>query len=235
VVLGVEVGRIDFGHVGEEGEEVRGETVGEESLAVLENFAVALVAGFVLVDFHPPEDGGGVVKDLEVEGVLGSGLGEVGHFLERWSIAAVEGEGVEFLVGEAPGGMKFFEPVVVGLWFYKFGLGRGGVEALAEVGEAEDVFELLWGGRSIGVVEVAGRAGGGGGDVEVGLVADGDLDGVEGGAEARAAQPAAEDGGGRPGVGGGAAGVGAGGSEKKSLRPGGAMDDGHNVFPFLEL
>jgi hypothetical protein len=86
-------------------------------------------------------------------------------------------------------------------------LGVGGVEALAEVGEAEDGFELLgcWG--MVGVVEVSRGGSGGGGDVEVCLEADGELNGVEGGAEAGSAEPASEDGGRRPIFGGGAGGA----------------------------
>jgi hypothetical protein len=89
----------------------------------------------------------------------------------------------------------------------------GGGEALAEVGEAEDVVEfpeLL--GLGSGVVgdglEALGGVVGGGGEVEVGAEAEGGLDGAEGGAEGRAAELLAEDGGGGPGVGGWAGGVG---------------------------
>ena len=197
---------IDVGHVGEEGK-LCGEVDGEDGFAAVEDFAEALVAGFVFVDFHPPEEGLRILKELVVEGVLGKGSGEFFEGLEIWGVVAVEGEGVEFFAGEAVGGWDFFEPVVVAFLFMDHGLGDGGVEALAEVGEAEDVFKPLGRGRGVGVVEVAGGGSGRGGDVEVGLEADAELDGVECSAEARAAKPAAEDGGRRPIFGGGAGGV----------------------------
>jgi hypothetical protein len=209
--VGVAVGGIDFGHVGEEGEggigAVPGAVVGKDFFAALEDFAIALVAGFVLVDFHPPHEGAGVVEKMKVESVLRLGVGELGDFFQGRGVAALEGEGVEFFFGEAFFGREFFEPVVVGFGLVDDGLGDGGVEALAEVGEAEDVFELPRSGWSFGVVEVAGGGGGRGGDVEVGLEADAELDGVEGGAESRAAEPAAEDGGGGPILSGWAGGV----------------------------
>src|SRR4026209_2734233 len=102
--VGVGVGGIGFGHVGEEGEGMIGTVpwavVGEEAFAVLEDLAVALVAGFVLVDFHPPQEGAGVVEKVKVERVLGLGVGEVGDFFKRRGVVSLEGEGVDFFFGE---------------------------------------------------------------------------------------------------------------------------------------
>jgi len=191
--LGVGALGVDAGHVGEEGE-LGGVVAGDDPLAVLEDFAEALVGGFVLVELHPPKKSGGILEELVVESVLGGGVGEAIDVLEVWDVAALEGEGVEFFVGEAVGGFEFFEPLVVGFRFLEDGFWSCGVEALAEVGESEDVFELFGGGGRVGIVEVASSAGGGGGDVEIGLEADAELDGVEGSAEAGLAEPAAEDG-----------------------------------------
>ena len=67
------------------------------------------------------------------------------------------------------------------------------------VGEAEEV-EGVAGEIRRGVEQIEGSegGGGGGGEEEVGLEAEGGLDGVEGGAEAGFAEPAAEDGRGGP-------------------------------------
>jgi hypothetical protein len=70
---------------------------------------------------------------------------------------------------------------------------------LAEVGEAEEVEEVAGGIRGwIEQVQGLEGGGGGGGEEEVGLEAEGGLEGLEGGEEMGSAQPAAEDGGSWP-------------------------------------
>lgn len=82
-------------------------------------------------------------------------------------------------------------------------------EAVAEVGEAEEAAEVV--GGEVGVVgaELSCGAGGGVGDLEVGLEAEGFADGGERAAEAGSAEPLAHDGGrgpiGRRRAGGGGA------------------------------
>jgi hypothetical protein len=128
------------------------------------------------------------------------------------------GLGVE---GGAGGGL---EVVVVGLVL------------LALVGEAEEG-KILRPGLSFGGVggEFLGGLGGGEGEVEVGLEAEGLLEGLEGGAEGSSAEPAAEDGGCGPLVGGRAGGVVAEGSEENGLCAGGAFHVSHKCLLFLWL
>ena len=85
------------------------------------------------------------------------------------------------------------------------GLGGGG-EAVAEVGQVEEAVEIL--GGEFGLCgEGGGGSGGGGGEVEIHLESEGLVEGVEGGEEGWASEPAAEDGGVWPIGGGGAGGV----------------------------
>jgi len=123
---------------------------------------------------------------------------------------ALPGELFEFFGGEAVFGADVF-------WGFGFGIGGriffpgglrwrcwGGLEALAEVGEATEGEGLAdeVGGSGEDVNSAEGGVSGGG-EEEVGLEAQGGLDGFEGGEEARLAEPAAEDGGGGPVLGGG--------------------------------
>jgi hypothetical protein len=166
---------------------------------------------------------------------------------------ALHDEGVEadaeseFLLGMSELGADFGEFGLDPGEFAGEGLGCGmagfdGREALADVGEAEDGLEGFEGGwRLIGGIsgrggvvggfgrrggELAGGVGGGGGEVEIGLEAQGFEDGVEGADEARVAEPFAEDGGGGPEGGGWAAGF-AEGAKKSCLEIRGIGDARH--------
>ena len=126
-------------------------------------------------------------------------------------------------LGEFGGGVE------VGLVF------AGALEALAEVGEAEDFGEAseVFGGESRfqgGGGELSGGLGGGVGEVEVELEAEYFAEGVEGGAEGWAAEPAAENGGSGPSLGGRARGGFAEGAKKNALGACGAGDGGHKLL-----
>ncbi len=125
----------------------------------------------------------------------------------------------EFLIGVGKLGADVGEFGLGGGEFAGEGLGGvvagfAGRETLADVGEAEDGFDGVdgfgwrcvrgWTGQG---GELGGGAGGGTGEVEVGLEAEGVLDRGEGAAEGWLAEPAAEDGRGGPLVGGGAGGL----------------------------
>src|SRR5258706_10734365 len=81
---------VDLGHAGEKGE-LGGRVVGSDVLAEVEQFAVALVAGFVGVELEPPEECGGVLEELVIESVLGSWRGELVEPEEVGAVAALEG------------------------------------------------------------------------------------------------------------------------------------------------
>jgi hypothetical protein len=148
-----------------------------------------------------------------------------------WVLVAFLAEGVEValdfldLVAELEGG----------------GGGEVGVggEALAEVGVAEEVEALFHfvarEGGAGGGAEVLDGLAGAEGELEVGLEAEGFADGVEGGLEGGLAEPAAQDGDGRPILGGWAGGGFAEGAEIKSLSPCGSLDVWHNFILWNEL
>jgi len=210
VGFGVWVAGVEVGHVGEEGEVATPwGVVGNEVFAVLEDFAIALVGGFVFVELHPPEERGRILEKLVIERVLGDGLGKLVDFAKVGDVAALEGEGVEFFLGEAVGGVEFFEPFVVGLFLFEVGFGEdAGSETLTEVGEAEktvEVAELVVGG--IASVDGLESGGCGGGEEEIGAEFERLFDAAEGSAEARPAEPAAKDGGRGPSLRGRAGGV----------------------------
>ncbi|HEV8605451.1 MAG TPA: hypothetical protein VGQ99_08805 [Tepidisphaeraceae bacterium] len=69
-------------HVGEEGEDGGG-VVGDDVAAEMEDFLVAFVGGMIVVELDPPEESGGVLEELVIEGVLGRGGGELFDGLER--------------------------------------------------------------------------------------------------------------------------------------------------------
>jgi hypothetical protein len=86
---------------GEVGEGVGGALGGEEVLAVGEDGGEAVIVALFVVEVEPPEEGAGVLEEAEVEGVLRSGFGEVGAFVERGGVMALPGEFGELGVGEA--------------------------------------------------------------------------------------------------------------------------------------
>jgi len=115
-------------------------------------------------------------------------------------------------------------------------------EAVADVRHAQQVderFDLL--ARAVGLaalhraVQHVRGGSGGGGEVEIGVVAQRAEDGVHRAAEAAAFEPAAEDDGGGPVVGRGAVGVFGEGAEENSLGAGGIPQIWHKCLLFLSL
>jgi hypothetical protein len=79
----------------------------EEDLAGHEDGLEAVVVACAVVTLHVAEEGGGVLEELVVEGVLGDGRGEVEPFAEGGGVAVLEGELLEAL--------GVFDPVGVAL------------------------------------------------------------------------------------------------------------------------
>jgi hypothetical protein len=115
---------------------------------------------------------------------------------------------------------------------------RFGIEALAEMGEAEELEEVL---SALGRVlsGIAGKVrediGRGGGEVEIAALIESLAQGEEGVAERRFAEPFSEDGGRRPKLRWWAEGMVAESAEKNSLGAGCVLDVGHKYLPFRWL
>jgi hypothetical protein len=121
---------------------------GNLALAELKDVVEAGVAGAEGDDFHPGEDVAGILEDVLIEGVGAFGLGKFIEDGKRWQ--AVQGKfGIQ---GDERGGR-------IGGGVGRGVIGKCGGEALAEVGEAEELIEVF----ELGRVERVGCGEGGGG------------------------------------------------------------------------
>ena len=138
------VGSDRGGGGGEGGEDFVGAFGGDEALAVGEDVGEAVVLCLIIVEFEPPEEGARVLEEAEIEGVLGEGGREVLALFEGAGIVALPGEFFELGVGEAIFGPDEWRGFGFGFdcglgFFWRLGRGScGGVEAVAEVREAEE-------------------------------------------------------------------------------------------------